>query len=487
MEGKRFAYDVGWIFSGSTFALILSFITSPVMAYYIGASGLGLWTMLFAITSLLGVTNLGIPGATIKYVAEFKDDKNRLYQAVSTSFVISIILGIVTAVALFITADIITGIFNMPSLTPLLKLFLLTIPFSYMVESIIATLNGLREMKLVSFLNVTSKSLNFGLVLIPIILGYGIKGAVIGIIIATIIYAFIALFFFSNFIFHLTFSKFRETAKKLLHFGIQTVISGIVSIMLYRIDVLMIGYFMTSTEVGIYSVAIGIARMIWIIPQSINTVSYPTFSYYWGKGEHDVVNKLFNKGLKYSACMLAPIGLGLAIFGKDAILLLYGTKFLPAVLPLQILLIGAVVRGIWISIGTIFSAVGRVDLGYKIPPLTAIPNILLNYILIPYYGIPGAAIATTLSFFINLSVSAYIAKRIVHVRYDITWFSKAIVLTIVIITFFYICSVFLNDYLAGTISLAVYLGLIYYYLLTKEEHTYLIGTIKTFSSKIYGK
>jgi len=249
----------------------------------------------------------------------------------------------------------------------------------------------------------------------------------------------------------------------------------------------MIGYFMTSTEVGIYSVAIGIARMIWIIPQSINTVSYPTFSYYWGKGEHDVVNKLFNKGLKYSACMLAPIGLGLAIFGKDAILLLYGTKFLPAVLPLQILLIGAVVRGIWISIGTIFSAVGRVDLGYKIPPLTAIPNILLNYILIPYYGIPGAAIATTLSFFINLSVSAYIAKRIVHVRYDITWFSKAIVLTIVIITFFYICSVFLNDYLAGTISLAVYLGLIYYYLLTKEEHTYLIGTIKTFSSKIYGK
>ena len=487
MEGKKFAYDVGWIFSGSSFALILSIITSPVMAYYTGASGLGLWVMLFAITSLLGVTNLGIPGATIKYVAEFKDDKNKLYQVVSVSFIISIILGIVTAVALFITADIITGIFDMPLLTPLFKLYILTIPFNYMVGSVIATLNGLREMKLVSFLNVTSGSLNFGLVIIPIILGYGIKGAVIGLIIATITYAFIAIFFFRKFIIHLTFPKFRETAKKLLHFGIQTVMSGIVSIILYRIDVLMIGYFMTSTEVGIYSVAIGIARMIWIIPQSINTVSYPTFSYYWGKGEHDVVNKLFDRGLKYSACMLAPIGLGLAIFGKDAILLLYGTTFLPAVLPLQILLIGAVVRGIWISIGTIFSAVGRVDLGYKIPPLTAIPNILLDYALIPYYGILGAAIATTISFFINLSASAYIAKRIIHVRYDITWFSKAIVLTLVMAISFHICSMFLNDYLAGAISLAVYSCLIYYHLLTKEDRTYLFDIIKTFRSKIYSK
>jgi len=477
MEGKKFAYDVGWIFSGSTFALILSFITSPVMAYYIGASGLGLWTMLFAITSLLGVTNLGIPGATIKYVAEFKDDKNRLYQAVSTSFVISIILGIVTAVALFITADIITGIFNMPSLTPLLKLFLLTIPFSYMVESIIATLNGLREMKLVSFLNVTSKSLNFGLVLIPIILGYGIKGAVIGIIIATIIYAFIAMFFFSNFIFHLTFSKFRETAKKLLHFGIQTVISGIVSIMLYRIDVLMIGYFMTSTEVGIYSVAIGIARMIWIIPQSINTVSYPTFSYYWGKGEHDEVNKLFDRGLKYSACMLAPIGLGLAIFGKDAILLLYGTKFLPAVLPLQILLIGAVVRGVIMSIGTIWLSAGRPDMGYKLPLIGVGPNILLNYVLIPAYGIVGAAMATMLSFLLNASVSLLLINRILRLKPDAKWFGKAISLTI-LATFVYSFSMSINHYIMGILIPGLYLSLVWFHLMRKEDRMFVIELFK---------
>ncbi|HJH25580.1 MAG TPA: hypothetical protein C5S37_02145, partial [Methanophagales archaeon] len=456
MEGKKFAYDVGWIFSGSTFALILSIITSPVMAYYLGASGLGLWVMLFAITSLLGVTNLGIPGATIKYVAEFKDDKNKLYQVASVSFIISIILGIVTAVALFITADIITGIFGMPSLTPLFKLFLLTIPFSYMTGSVIATLSGLREMKLVSLLNVTSGSLNFGLVIIPIILGYGLKGAVIGLIIATIIYAFIAIFFFRNFIFHLTFSKFQETAKKLLLFGIQTVMSGIVSIILYRIDVLMIGYFMTSTEVGIYSVAIAIARIIWIIPQSINMVSYPTFSHYWGKGEHDVVNKLFDRGLKYSTCMLAPIGLGLAIFGKDAILLLYGTTFLPAVLPLQILVIGAVVRGVIMSIGSVWLSAGRPDMGYKLPLITVGPNILLNCVLIPAYGIAGAAMATMLSFLFNAFVALLFINRILRLKPDAKWFGKAVSLTI-LASFVYSFSMSINHYIMGILTLGLYL------------------------------
>lgn len=478
MEGKKFAYDVGWIFSGSTFALILSIITSPVMAYYLGASGLGLWVMLFAITSLLGVTNLGIPGATIKYVAEFKDDKNKLYQVASVSFIISIILGIVTAVALFITADIITGIFGMPSLTPLFKLFLLTIPFSYMTGSVIATLSGLREMKLVSLLNVTSGSLNFGLVIIPIILGYGLKGAVIGLIIATIIYAFIAIFFFRNFIFHLTFSKFQETAKKLLLFGIQTVMSGIVSIILYRIDVLMIGYFMTSTEVGIYSVAIAIARIIWIIPQSINMVSYPTFSHYWGKGEHDVVNKLFDRGLKYSTCMLAPIGLGLAIFGKDAILLLYGTTFLPAVLPLQILVIGAVVRGVIMSIGSVWLSAGRPDMGYKLPLITVGPNILLNCVLIPAYGIAGAAMATMLSFLFNAFVALLFINRILRLKPDAKWFGKAVSLTI-LASFVYSFSMSINHYIMGILTLGLYLTLVWFYLMIKEDRKFVIELVKT--------
>ena len=481
-ESKKFAFDVGWIFGSTAFVSILGFINKPIMAYYIGANGLGLWAMLFAIASLFGVTNLGIPAATTKYVAEYKDDENRLNKIISASLIISLLLGIITTIVLFLVADTVTGIFDMPLLTPLFKLFILAIPFSYLSGSILAILKGLRKMKLVSLLTSTSQFLNFGLIIIPIIFGYGLKGAVSGYIVATVVSMLISIFFSMD-ILHLTFFGFKETTKKLLHFGVQTVLSNIVGIILYRIDILMIGYFMTPTEVGIYSVAVGIARTIWIIPKSINTVSYPTFSYYWGKRDFKTVKKLFDKCIKYTACILMPISLGMTIFGKDLILLLFKTSFISAVLPLQILLIGAVVRGIWMSIGSIFSAIGRVDLGYKIPPLTAIPNILLNYTLIPRYGIVGAAIATTLSFLINFTVSVYLAKRIVHVSYDVIWFGKAITLLFATIVLFYLFTNFINYYLLGIALFISYTSLTYTILLKKEDREYITDIIITVRNK----
>ncbi len=473
MEGDKFAFDVGWIFSSSAFKLILGVITSLVMAYYIGASGLGLWVMLFSITSLSEVTNLGIPSATTKYVAEFKDDNTRLYQVVSASFILSIILGTLTAVALFILADRITEIFNMPLLTPLLKFFILSIPFNYIVGSVIATLNGLRNMKLVSLLNVTSQSLNFVFVIIPIILGYGLNGAIIGFIISTIIYTLVAMFFFRRIVAELTLIKFKETSKILLFFGTQTVLSSIVGIILYRIDILMIAYFLTPTDVGIYSVAIAIARMIWIIPQSINAVSFPTFSHYWGTSEHNMAIKLFDKALKYSLFMLAVIGFLLAIFGKDAILLLYGNMFLPAVLPLQILLIGAVVRGTIISIGSIWLSVGRPDMGYKLPLITVGPNILMNYILIPTYGIVGAAIATMLSFLFNAFVSLIFINRILRLKPNIKLFGKAIFLTI-LVSFVYLYFKSVNHFIIGILTFGLYLSLVWSYLMIEADRKYVI-------------
>ncbi len=476
-ESKKFAFDVGWIFGSTAFVSILGFINKPIMAYYIGANGLGLWAMLFAIASLFGVTNLGIPAATTKYVAEYKDDENRLNKIISASLIISLLLGIITTIVLFLVADTVTGIFDMPLLTPLFKLFILAIPFSYLSGSILAILKGLRKMKLVSLLTSTSQFLNFGLIIIPIIFGYGLKGAVSGYIVATVVSMLISIFFSMD-ILHLTFFGFKETTKKLLHFGVQTVLSNIVGIILYRIDILMIGYFMTPTEVGIYSVAVGIARTIWIIPKSINTVSYPTFSYYWGKRDFKTVKKLFDKCIKYTACILMPISLGMTIFGKDLILLLFKTSFISAVLPLQILLIGAVIRGVIISIGSIWLSAGRPDMGYKLPLITVVPNILLNYTLIPAYGIEGAAIATILSFLFNASVSLFFINQILKLQLDIKWLGKAISLTISVVLV-YSYSMSINHYIMGVLTLGFYLVFLWLYLMKREDRKFVIELIKT--------
>lgn len=472
MRGKRFGFDVGWVFSGSLFVLVLGFIRRPIMAYYVGAEGLGLWAMLFGIVSLFYMTDLGIPAAATKYAAQYKDEKEALHQIVSTSLLLSLGLGTTTAVVLFMTGGYIAAFFSMPSLAPFVRLFTFSIPFYYVFRSMVANLSGLREMKKVSFLNSLFGLSTVVLTVVPLILGFNLRGAVIGYVGATIISACAAFFWLTQAV-PVPVRVHSEPAKRLILFGVQAVVANIGAVIQYEIDTLMIGYFMTPTEVGIYSVSSSIAKAIWMIPQAINTVSYPTFSYYWEKKDFEAVKVLFDKCIKYAACMLMPIGVGLVFFGEFFILLVFEHSFVSAVLPLKILLLGAVVKGTWISVGSIFSAVGRVDLGYKFSPIMIVTNVVMNYLCIPVYGIEGAAIATTLSFFSILGVSAYMVKRIVHVEYDVPWIGKAAILTLSAIALFYVLAMVMPFYVAGVAVLGVYVASLYMILLKKEDRQYI--------------
>jgi O-antigen/teichoic acid export membrane protein len=480
MNGKKFATDVSWIFSSTLVISAVGFLRRPVMAYYIGAEGIGLWAMLFGITSLFSMMNLGIPAATTKYVAQYKDQKDTMLQFVSASLILSVGLGIITTVALFVTGDRIAQFFSMPSLVPLIKLIAVSIPPFYVFRSIVAALNGVREMKKASILTGVSGLLSVALTLFPLGLGFGLEGAAAGHVGAVFISAVIAFFFSRKILIqHVNqYSLSLTPVKTLLSFGVQTVIANIGQVVQYEIDTLMIGYFLTPAQVGIYSVSSSIARALWVIPQSVNTVSYPTFSYYWGKGDYEAVRTLFDKSIKYTACLLMPLGLGVALFGKDLILLLFEEQFVYAVLPLQILVLGAVAKGAWISIGSIFSAIGRVDLGYKISPVTTVVNVVLNYLFIPAYGIVGAAVATVTSFFIILAVSAFLAKRIAHVVYDLPWITKAVALTLVILAAFFVFRTVTYYGAAGAV-LIVYAGFIYTFLLKKEDRLYIRDVLKT--------
>lgn len=472
MRGKRFTYDVGWIFSGSLFISALGFIRRPIMAYYLGAEGLGLWAMLFGIVSLFYMTDLGVPVATTKYVAQYKDEKEKLHQVVSTSLSLALGLGIATAVILFTVGEYIAAFFSMPSLAPFVRLFTFSVPFYYVFRSVVANLTGLREMKKVSFLNSFFGLSTVVFTVVPLVLGFNLRGAVIGYVGATIISACASLFWLRKVIPNPGRMHYGS-AKRLILFGVQTVVANVGAVMQYEIDTLMIGYFMTPTEVGIYSVSSSIAKATWMVPQAVNTVSYPTFSYYWGKKDFEAVKTLFDKCIKYTACILMPMGVGLVFFGEFFILFLFRDSFVSAVLPLQILLLGAVVKGTWISVGSIFAAVGRVDLGYKLSPLMIVTNIVMNYLFIPVYGIKGAAIATTLSFFLILGVSAYLVKRIVHVEYDVPWIGRAVVLTLSVLALFYVLAAVMPFYVAGVALLGVYVASTYMILLKKEDRQYI--------------
>ena len=169
--------------------------------------------------------------------------------------------------------------------------------------------------------------------------------------------------------------------------------------------------------------------------------------------------------------------MSIIFFAKDIVTFLFTSEFLPAVLPLTILIIGTVIFGTIISTGGIFASVGNVDLTLKISAINAICAVLLNLILIPIYGIIGAAMATTAAYILSTIFYVYFLKASLAIKLDASWFTKLGMLVGMLVALFYVFC-FLNYYLSSVITLLLYAIVIIKYFITKEDKTYFVSLIK---------
>ncbi|MHA1381996.1 MAG: oligosaccharide flippase family protein, partial [Candidatus Helarchaeota archaeon] len=253
-------------------------------------------------------------------------------------------------------------------------------------------------------------------------------------------------------------------------FGSQIFGSNVASEIASRGDLLLIGYFLSYSYVGFYSVAVSISMLFLIIPQSIQKITFPVSSEFWKNGNLISLKRMINKSMKYSACILLPVGLGVGFYSRDIIDTLFGNKYRVAVLPLCILLIARVISGsTLVPIGASFSGIGRPDISLKLVSLRCLLNITLNILFIPRFGIPGAAMATTLSLISTTFIALFLLPKILKVNLDIKWFFKIIGYACFAIGIFIIGFTIIESVFVGIFIVSAYAIVIYLFLLTKED------------------
>jgi len=476
---KKFAFDVGWVFASSVVALLLHFFQKPLLARYLGPDGLGLLSMVIMLATIIELIAIfGIDGALTKYVAEYKgkEQEDKICELFSGAFVTILIIGVITSLIFFVCSNIFADIFNMSSLSSLLKIYAPVFPFSFTYAIIISYFNGLREMRFYALSRILQASLALAFILALLIIGLGVEGALWGTIFAIIVTVCVNMSIMKKFV-RFKFSNYKKNIKMLASFGSRITGANMIWQTYYYMDSLMIGYFLTSTEVGYYAVAISLSRFFWLVPKAMATVAYPTISEYWAKNDIRAINKLVDKSTKYSACILIFVGMSIIFFAKDIIIFLFTPEFLPAVLPLVILIIGTVINGVLRSIGGIFAGVGRVDLRLKISAIGAVGNIILNVVLIQTYGMIGAAIATTTTYVLNSIIEIFVLWKVLAIKLDALWFTKMAILIGISGILFYLFG-FLNYYFSSMIALLLYAIVVIKYLLTKEDRDYFVSIAK---------
>lgn len=469
-QTKKFTIDIVWSLFGLISTIVITFLLRVILARWLGPSSFGLFTMVFIIQGLASlVATLGIPIALTKYSAEYKDNTNKLHQVFSCALICSISLGLVTAILLYALSDLLAAIFDMPGLASLLKFFVLALPFIAFVETLLGLFNGLREMKVYAYILIVRSSLLILLSLALVALGFGVEGAVFGIVLSAVTCSILGIIFSSKYL-YLTFDLLLDNAKKLVLFGSQLFSANAVNLLANQAGILLLGYFLTDTEVGFYSVAVSISMVLTVIPFAIQKITYPATSEYWATDNHQVMQKMIDRVMKYAACVLLPLGLGLGFFAKEIISILFGAEYIKAALPLCILLIARVIQGATvIPIGASFSGIGRPDIGLKIGTLSCVLSIVLNILLIPRFGIAGAAMGTTISLLAGASIFLILLPRIVNIEIDTRWHAQITGFACIAIAFFLIGAEFIGSKIAGSVILCGYVIFVYTFLLTKED------------------
>jgi len=156
----------------------------------------------------------------------------------------------------------------------------------------------------------------------------------------------------------------------------------------------LINCYLGSSDVGIYSVSVSIAELLWYLPNSVGFIIFPKAA---ASGKMEM--RYFTKRVFSITLLLTFIGaIGLALIGKYLIIFVYSISFVSAYTPLLILLPGVVLLGGAKVLSNEMAGRGYPQLNSYVSGLSFIITIVLDLLLVPPMGIIGAAYASTFSY-----------------------------------------------------------------------------------------
>ncbi len=178
-----------------------------------------------------------------------------------------------------------------------------------------------------------------------------------------------------------------------------------------NLDTLMLRYFESDAIVGNYNAALKLAMLLSFAITSINALSAPQFSKLFHSGKIQEFRSSVQFTSKLITIAALPILFAVGFF-PGLFLSLFGDGFENARLALQILCIGYFINAFCGPVDLLLQMVGKEKAFQWIIILSTVLNIVLNLILIPVYGLNGAAIATTISISVwNLSSLIYVRRK----------------------------------------------------------------------------
>ena len=391
MSGIR---DFNLTFGSKIITLVVAIGTQSCLAWFLGPGGRGSYAVCIVFATLLNIVfAVGCDIASVYFVSSGRF-------SISEGITHALIYGGIASVLAIVTGWILIQLplsFLDKATPTAFYLALALIPcslFSMLFLNLLTSVQRFDWFAIMSVMNGLGQLL-FTIIFVWVF-PWGVNGALLASIIRGLIVILSILLFF-RWKYNLTLV--RPSIKSLweiFHYGARYYVGKISGIVNFQVGTIILAFFATKEDVGLFAVASQLTVKAMVIPDSLIMVLIPKVA-----GNKEGKGKLVAQCARLTGLICGMLLLILAVFAKPIVVMLFSCAFLPAVPLIQILAVGVLIRCACKVFVPYLLGVDHPGVVSVSTAIGTIVNLVVLWLLLPVIGLPGAAIGMVIGYFVS--------------------------------------------------------------------------------------
>jgi len=410
---------------GFLYPAVLAIVTTPVVLHYIGTDAYGIYALALATVSILGVLEFGAGLALMKYMPEHiaRRETQAAVELMRAGLAFYGLLGMVGALA-----SIVIGVFFVQSLFSVstelassarLAFILGGVAFALTVLMHVfgSVLGSLQRFDITTKISIAATTGATAVSVVLLVLGLGLTGVMVGVVLrpalGLVLYARAARASLPG----LRFTPKWNAAlvRRLFSLSAYFFIGHVSGVVLFQFDKYFLGALSGVALVTFYVVPGALAQRLHAAAASINSVALPTASELFSRGDLRRVHALYRRATWLTGLFLVSVGTPAIVFGSNILKHWVGSAFEEkSTEALQILIVTYFVLGLSATSYWITMAAGRPRSAVLFNIASASINVGAIFLLVPSYGIVGAALAYLISMLTVPGFIWYVERRVLE-------------------------------------------------------------------------
>ncbi len=401
---KKYFANTSWLFTEKIFRLLVSFIVTVLVIRYLGPTEFGLLSYAISFYGLFAALSvLGLETITIRELVKTPAERNNL---LGTVFVLRLIGAVGTIILIALTL-----LFS--SEDSFTSLLIIIISISLIFQSFNVVDYYFRaevKAKYSVYVQFSAVIITSAIKIILIIIKAPLIYFAVVFSVEFIITAIGFILVYRKVGLKLSPGKFQKSiALQLLKDSWPLILTGVVVSIYMKVDQVMIKNIINTEQVGYYAAAVRLSEAWYFIPIALTNSLFPAIVNA-KKISEEFYNNRMQKLYDILAWMAIAIAVPVSIFSKEIVNIIFGIEFQSGAPVLAIYIWAGVAVFLGVASTQYLINENFTKLSFIRTFIGMILNVVLNFILIPIYGIVGAAIATLVSYTIATTLIIFYKK-----------------------------------------------------------------------------